>query len=105
MKRADSPYKGGRSRHWLKSKPAGFHDGWERPLRRSERRRASLQASSDVVIDCFSDSGRNPANVRVLAIAHYVDSAGAAVVGMSNSPLVEKRRVLKPEPLSLPFIS
>ena len=33
-KRADSPYKGGRSRDWLKSKPAGYHDGWERPLLR-----------------------------------------------------------------------
>jgi bifunctional non-homologous end joining protein LigD len=33
-KRADSPYVGGRSRDWLKSKPAGYHDGWERPTRR-----------------------------------------------------------------------
>ena len=32
-KRADSPYVGGRSRDWLKSKLSGYHDGWERPLR------------------------------------------------------------------------
>lgn len=29
-KRADSPYKGGRSRDWLKAKRAGYHDGWNR---------------------------------------------------------------------------
>jgi bifunctional non-homologous end joining protein LigD len=29
-KRADSQYKGGRSKDWLKSKPVGYHDGWER---------------------------------------------------------------------------
>ena len=29
-KRADSPYKGGRSRDWLKMKRAGYHDGWSR---------------------------------------------------------------------------
>jgi len=33
-KKADSPYLGYRSRYWLKSKPAHFHDGWKRPLRR-----------------------------------------------------------------------
>jgi bifunctional non-homologous end joining protein LigD len=33
-KKADSPCMGGRRRDWLKSKPAGFHDGWERPLTR-----------------------------------------------------------------------
>ena len=33
-KRADSPYIGGRSKDWLKSKPAAYHDGWERPLRK-----------------------------------------------------------------------
>jgi bifunctional non-homologous end joining protein LigD len=33
-KRADSPYVAGRSRLWLKAKQAGFHDGWERPLKR-----------------------------------------------------------------------
>jgi bifunctional non-homologous end joining protein LigD len=33
-KKADSQYIGGRRREWLKSKPAGFHDGWERPLTR-----------------------------------------------------------------------
>jgi bifunctional non-homologous end joining protein LigD len=33
-KRVDSPYIGGRSKHWLKSKPAGYHEGWERPLRK-----------------------------------------------------------------------
>ncbi|MET0987998.1 MAG: hypothetical protein ABW034_21575 [Steroidobacteraceae bacterium] len=27
-KLADSPYKGGRSRDWLKVKRAGYHDGW-----------------------------------------------------------------------------
>ena len=32
-KKADSQYIGGRRREWLKSKPAGFHDGWERPTR------------------------------------------------------------------------
>jgi bifunctional non-homologous end joining protein LigD len=32
-KQADSPYVSGRSRLWLKGKQAGFHDGWERPLR------------------------------------------------------------------------
>jgi bifunctional non-homologous end joining protein LigD len=34
-KRADSPYVGGRSKDWLKFKPAGYHDGWERPTRRT----------------------------------------------------------------------
>ena len=29
-KRADSRYVGGQSRNWLKSKPAGLHDGWKR---------------------------------------------------------------------------
>jgi bifunctional non-homologous end joining protein LigD len=33
-KRADSPYVAGRSKDWLKAKPAGHHDGWERPLRK-----------------------------------------------------------------------
>lgn len=28
-KKADSRYVGGRSRNWLKWKPAGFHDGWK----------------------------------------------------------------------------
>ena len=37
-KRADSQYIGGRRREWLKSKPAGFHDGWERPLTRPPSR-------------------------------------------------------------------
>ena len=32
-KRADSPYKGGRSKDWLKAKRAGYHDGWNRALR------------------------------------------------------------------------
>lgn len=32
-KRAESLYVGGRSRDWLKSKPAGYHKGWERPSR------------------------------------------------------------------------
>lgn len=31
-KRADSLYKGGDRKDWVKFKPAGFHDGWERPL-------------------------------------------------------------------------
>jgi ATP-dependent DNA ligase len=31
---ADSPYIGGRSKHWLKEKAARHHDGWERPLRK-----------------------------------------------------------------------
>lgn len=34
-KRADSPYKGGKTRAWLKSKPAGVHDGWKRRKRAS----------------------------------------------------------------------
>ena len=34
-KRADSPYVGERSKQWLKFKPAGYHDGWERPARQS----------------------------------------------------------------------
>jgi bifunctional non-homologous end joining protein LigD len=34
-KRGDSPYIGGRTREWLKSKPPGVHDGWERPRRGS----------------------------------------------------------------------
>jgi bifunctional non-homologous end joining protein LigD len=33
-KRADSPYVAGRTRDWLKFKPAGYHDGWERPTRK-----------------------------------------------------------------------
>jgi bifunctional non-homologous end joining protein LigD len=32
-KQAESQYIGGRRREWLKSKPAGTHDGWERPRR------------------------------------------------------------------------
>lgn len=32
-KKADSLYVGGRSKDWLKMKPAGWHDGWERPKR------------------------------------------------------------------------
>lgn len=31
-KREDSPYVPGRSKDWIKSKPAGFHNGWDRPL-------------------------------------------------------------------------
>ncbi|MGH8177942.1 MAG: hypothetical protein ACREV5_16945 [Steroidobacter sp.] len=34
-KRADSPHIGGRSRDCLKAKPVGYHDGWERPGRRT----------------------------------------------------------------------
>jgi bifunctional non-homologous end joining protein LigD len=33
-KRADSAYVGTRSRDWLKAKQGGYHEGWERPLRR-----------------------------------------------------------------------
>jgi ATP-dependent DNA ligase len=33
-KRAESPFKGGGSKDWLKTKPADYHDGWERPLRK-----------------------------------------------------------------------
>jgi ATP-dependent DNA ligase len=33
-KRADSHYVGGKSRNWLKVKPTGYHDGWERRLRK-----------------------------------------------------------------------
>jgi bifunctional non-homologous end joining protein LigD len=33
-KRAESLYVAGRSREWLKAKPAGYHDGWERPTRK-----------------------------------------------------------------------
>jgi bifunctional non-homologous end joining protein LigD len=33
-KRADSPYVGTRSLDWRKAKATGYHDGWERPLRR-----------------------------------------------------------------------
>lgn len=29
-KRAESSYKGGRSKDWLKMKRAGYHDGWNR---------------------------------------------------------------------------
>lgn len=29
-KKADSTYRGGRTRLWLKAKPAGYHDGWKR---------------------------------------------------------------------------
>lgn len=35
-KKEDSKYIGGRTRNWLKSKPADFHDGWKR--RRSVRK-------------------------------------------------------------------
>jgi hypothetical protein len=35
-KHADSWYVGGRSKDWLKSKPARYHDGWERPTRKRE---------------------------------------------------------------------
>lgn len=34
-KRADSPYVGARSMDWRKAKPKGYHDGWERPGRKS----------------------------------------------------------------------
>jgi bifunctional non-homologous end joining protein LigD len=34
-KKADSAYIGERSKDWLKMKPAGWHDGWERPNRRT----------------------------------------------------------------------
>ena len=33
-KRADSPYKAGRSRDWLRFKQANWHDGFERPMQR-----------------------------------------------------------------------
>lgn len=36
-KRADAAYVGGRSRDWLKSKPAGLHDGWKRTRRPGDR--------------------------------------------------------------------
>ena len=32
-KRADSPYRAGRGSDWIKTKPAGVHEGWKRPLR------------------------------------------------------------------------
>lgn len=32
-KRLGSPYAAGRSRDWIKSKPKGFHEGWDRPLK------------------------------------------------------------------------
>ncbi|HZR37263.1 MAG TPA: hypothetical protein VFA75_17975 [Nevskia sp.] len=35
-KRADSPYVGGKSPLWEKWKPAGHHEGWERPRRRAK---------------------------------------------------------------------
>ena len=33
-KRADSPYRAGRSKDWVKFKQAGWHDGFERPKQR-----------------------------------------------------------------------
>ena len=40
-KRADSPYVAGRGIDWIKTKPAGVHDGWSRPLFRRTANRAS----------------------------------------------------------------
>ncbi len=37
-KKADSTYEGGKSKLWLKCKQKGWHDGWERPLRKTKRR-------------------------------------------------------------------
>jgi bifunctional non-homologous end joining protein LigD len=40
-KRADSLYIAGRGVDWIKTKPAGVHDGWKRPLYRATTARAS----------------------------------------------------------------
>jgi ATP-dependent DNA ligase len=48
-KKADSQYIAGRRREWLKSRPAGFHDGWERPLARRSIALIAINGGADQI--------------------------------------------------------